>query len=239
MSIALRTPITVVLGRVGNEVALWSSDKGEITTLGELGGVGLIDELRVDKEIRGHLAITSFSYYIIKAVDLGSNNGSYTINERNQFIRIPSNPRASFKRFDDWYTIRNSFILIGNPEVGAGPYPLICPYRVGDTLFINLGHVEEESIRSLLTIISILSNNVGRGIMSTTTLCRVPSMPVEIALIDRDKYLMVRTPINDSVKTMGNKYLIVLTSGGNIIKKYSLNTGVFDAISEALNLMKS
>lgn len=239
MSVAFKTPVTVVLGKVGSGVALWSSDKGEVIMLGELKGMKLFDELKVDKEVSGHLAITSFSYYIIKAIDLGSNNGSFTINERNQLVRIPSNPKASFKKFDDWYTIKNSFILIGNPEINEGPFPLICPYRVGDTLFINLGYAEEEDIKNLLTIISILSNNVGKGIMSTTTLCRVPSMPVEIALIDGDKYLMIRTPINNAVKTMGNKYLIILTSGGNIIKKYSLNAGVFNALSEALSLMRS
>ncbi|WP_069807466.1 hypothetical protein [Vulcanisaeta thermophila] len=238
MSVSFKTPVTLVMGRMNNEVAFWNHDKGEVTLLGSLRGVELIDELRVDKEVRGHLALASFSYYLIKAVDLGSKGGSYVISEANQLIKLPSNPRINFRNFNGWYTIRNSFILIGNPEVNEGPYPLVCPYRVGDTLFINVGYANEDDLRNLISLMNILRNNAEGGIMTVTTMCRIPSMPVEMALILGNRYLMVRTFINNAVPTSGSKYLVIVTSGGNIVSKYSVNTGVLDALSDALNQMR-
>ncbi len=64
-------------------------------------------------------------------------------------------------------------------------------------------------------------------------------MPLEIALISGDKYLLVRTYMNDGQATTGNKYLVLLTRSGNITSKYSTNADPINAMVEMLNEMKS
>jgi hypothetical protein len=65
MAIAFKTPVVIVLGRVGNELATWSANEG-VSVLGNVLGIELLEELKVEKQITGHLAIASFGQYIIK-----------------------------------------------------------------------------------------------------------------------------------------------------------------------------
>ncbi|MFB6470321.1 MAG: hypothetical protein TU36_003695 [Vulcanisaeta sp. AZ3] len=239
MTIAFKTPITLILGRVNNKLALWNNNDNSISTLDHLLGIELIDELRADKQVSGHAAIASFGQYIIKAMDLNSRYGSYTLSD-DAFIRIPSRSNIDLKKYGDWLTIRNTFILIGDPsEYISNYHPLICPYRVGDTLFINTGYVNKDNIKLILTTLGVMRNYISSGRISTTCLCRVSTMPLEIALISGDKYLLFRTYINDAQKTHANKYLILLTKGGNVISKKSTNENPLDTITEMLNEMKS
>ncbi len=239
MIISFKVPTVLVIGRVGNELALWSID-GTTTALGSVNGVELVDELRVDKQVMGHLAIASFSQYIIKAIDLGSRYGSYTLSE-DSLVRIPSRGGVDLRKYNDWVTIRNAFILIGDPNSGYFDYyPLICPYRVGDTLFINAGYASSGGIKTVLTILGVLRNHVGTsGRLSASCMCRIPSMPLEVALMIGDKYLLVRAHMNEGQAIMGNKYLVLLTKGGNVIDKYSTNGDPIDAVVKMLNEMRS
>ncbi len=191
----------------------------------------------------GHVAIASFGQYVIKAMDMGSRYGSYTLSE-DSLVRIPSRGGGvDLRKYNDWVTIRNAFILIGgDPNSGYSDYyPLICPYRVGDTLFINAGYAGSGSVRTVLTILGILRNYASIGRVNTSCMCRIPSMPpLEIALISGDKYLLVRTYMNDGQAVMGSKYLILLTrGGGNVISKYSTNNDPIDVVVKMLNEMRS
>ena len=238
MITSFRVPTVVVIGRVGKELAVWSID-GTTTTLGSVNGIELIDELKVDRQVMGHIAIASFGQYVIKAMDLGSRYGSYTLSE-DSLIRIPSRGGVDLRKYNDWVTIRNAFILIGDPNSGYSDYyPLICPYRVGDTLFINTGYTSSGSIKTVLTILGILRNYANMGRVSASCMCRIPSMPLEIALISGDKYLLVRTYMNDGQATTGNKYLVLLTKGGNVISKYSTSADPIDTVVKMLNEMRS
>ncbi|ADY00922.1 hypothetical protein VMUT_0711 [Vulcanisaeta moutnovskia 768-28] len=233
-----RTPAVLVIGRVGKELAVWSID-GTITTLGSINGIELVDELKVERQIVGHVAIASFGQYIIKAMDMGSKYGSYTLSE-DSLVRIPSRGGIDLRKYNDWVTIRNAFILIGDPNSNYSDYyPLICPYRVGDTLFINTGYTSTGSIRVVLTILGILRNYADRGRVNASCMCRIPSMPLEIALMNGDKYLLIRTHLNEGQASTGNKYLVLLTKGGNVISKYSLNDNPTDIVVKMLNEMRS
>ncbi|WP_243680407.1 hypothetical protein [Vulcanisaeta souniana] len=186
------------------------------------------------------MALASFGQYVIKAIDLDSRFGSYTLNE-NTLVKIPSRGNADFKKYNDWFTIRNTFILIGDPRStnAANHYPLICPYRVGDTLFINIGFISTESIKVVLTLLDVLRNNAGNGYLNTACMCRIPSMPpLEIALISSDKYLLVRTHLNESQTITSSKYLVLLTKGGNVIIKYTPNEEPINTVINVLNEMK-
>ncbi len=238
MSISFKVPIVIVFGRVNNELAVWSKDGG-VSALGNIPGIGLIDELKAERQITGHVALASFGQYVIKAIDLGSKYGSYTLSE-DSLIRIPTKSNVDFNKYNDWFTIRNTFILIGDPNTEyLSSYPLICPYRVGDTLFVNVGYTTADSIKAILTMLGILRNYMGRGRMSTTCMCRIPAMPLEIALIDGDKYLLIRVYLNEAQPTPGNKYLVLLTKGGNVIDKYSTNNPPLDMVVKMLNEMRS
>ena len=238
MITSFKVPAVLVIGRVGRELAMWSID-GTITTLGDVPGIELVNELKVERQIMGHVAIASFGQYIIKAMDMGSRYGSYTLSE-DSFVRIPSRGNVDLKRYNDWFTIRNAFVLIGDPNTSYSDYyPLICPYRVGDTLFINTGYINSSSIKIILTILGILRNYVDRGRINTSCMCRIPSMPLEIALISSDKYLLIRTYLNEGQTMMSNKYLVLLTKGGNVISKYSLNDNPADLVVKMLNEMRS
>ena len=239
MSISFKTPVVVVLGRVGSKLAIWSSSDNSVSILGEIPGVELTNELRVDKQVSGHLAIASYGQYIIKAVDMGSRYGSYTLSN-DTLVRIPVKAGVDLRKYDDWFTVRNTFILIGDPvsNYAGDYYPIICPYRVGDTLFINTGYAGAESIRLVLTVLGILRNYANGGGISTTCMCRVPSMPLEIALIMGNKYLLFRTYINEARATPGGKYLLLLTKGGNVVNKYTVNTKPIDLLTELLNRIK-
>ena len=238
MIASFRVPIVLVIGRAGNELAAWSID-GSTTALGSINGIELVDELRVDRQVMGHLAIASFGQYVIKAMDLGSRYGSYTLSD-DSLVRIPSRGGIDLRKYNDWVTIRNSFILIGDPNsVYFDYYPLICPYRVGDTLFINAGYVGSDSIKTVLTILGILRNHADVGRVNVSCMCRIPSMPLEMALISGDKYLLVRTYMNEGQAVTGNKYLILLTRGGNVISKYSVNNDPVDLVVKTLNEMRA
>ncbi len=45
--------------------------------------------------------------------------------------------------------------------------------------------------------------------------------------------------MNDGQAVMGNKYLILLTKGGNVISKYSTNDDPIDTVVKMLNEMRS
>lgn len=239
MSISFRVPATLVLGRVKDELALWSSTDGSVSTLGKVPGIELMNDLRVDRQVSGHMAIASFGQYVIKAIDMGSRYGSYTLNE-DSLVRIPSRGDVDLRKFNDWFTIRNTFILVGDPtEYVSDNYPLICPYRVGDTLFVNVGYVGADDIKTVLTALGILRNYAEGGRISTTCLCRVPTMPLEIALISGDKYLLFRTHLNNARRTRGSKYLVLLTRGGNVVGKVATDGDPLNEITEMLNEMKA
>ncbi|WP_243678697.1 hypothetical protein [Vulcanisaeta distributa] len=51
--------------------------------------------------------------------------------------------------------------------------------------------------------------------------------------------MLVRTYMNDGQAVMGNKYLILLTKGGNVISKYSTNDDPIDTVVKMLNEMRS
>lgn len=87
MITSFKVPIVLVIGRVGKELAVWSID-GTTTTLGSVNGIELIEELKVDRQVVGHVAIASFGQYVIKAMDMGSRYGSYTLSE-DSLVRIP------------------------------------------------------------------------------------------------------------------------------------------------------
>jgi len=239
MAIAFRTPVVIVLGRVGNELATWSANEG-VSVLGNVLGIELLEELKVEKQITGHLAIASFGQYIIKAVDMGSRYGSYTLSG-DALVRIPSRGNVDLKRYNDWFTIRNTFILIGDPASGYvnDYYPIICPYRVGDTLFINTGYTSASNVRVILTILGLLRNYASGGSISTTCMCRIPSMPLEVALIISNKYLLFRTYMNEARTTPGNKYLVLLTKGGNVVSKYSTSNEPLNLVTNLLNEIRN
>ncbi|GAB6948251.1 hypothetical protein JCM16161A_23810 [Vulcanisaeta sp. JCM 16161] len=238
MITSFKVPIVLVIGRVGKELAVWSID-GTTTTLGSVNGIELIEELKVDRQVVGHVAIASFGQYVIKAMDMGSRYGSYTLSE-DSLVRIPGRGGVDLRKYSDWVTIRNAFILIGDPNSGYSDYyPLICPYRVGDTLFINTGYVSSGSIKTVLTILGILRNYASVGRVNASCMCRIPSMPLEIALLSGDKYLLVRTYLNEGQTMVGNKYLVLLTKGGNVISKYSANDDPIDIVAKMISEMRS
>lgn len=70
-------------------------------------------------------------------------------------------------------------------------------------------------------------------------MCRIPSMPLEIALLSGDKYLLVRTYLNEGQTMVGNKYLVLLTKGGNVISKYSANDDPIDIVAKMISEMRS
>ncbi len=238
MTVSFKIPTVLVIGRVGNELAVWSID-GTTATLGNVPGIEMVNELNVERQVMGHMALASFGQYVIKAIDLGSRYGSYTLND-NIFVKIPSKNNADFKKYNDWFTIRNTFILIGDPRStnAANHYPLICPYRVGDTLFINTGFISADSIKVVLTLLDLLRNNPGNGYLNTACMCRIPSMPLEIALISSDEYLLVRTYLNESQVITSSKYLVLLTKGGNVISKYVINEEPINTVINVLNEMR-
>ncbi|WP_054857354.1 hypothetical protein [Vulcanisaeta sp. JCM 16159] len=238
MITSFKVPTVLVIGRIGRELTVWSID-GTTTPLGSVNGIELVDELKIERQVVGHVAITSFGQYVIKAMDMGSRYGSYTLSE-DSLVRIPSRGGIDLRKYNDWITIRNAFILIGDPNSGYSDYyPLICPYRVGDTLFINAGYTNSGSIRAVLTILGILRNYAERGRVNASCMCRIPSMPLEMALISGDKYLLVRTYLNDGQSMVSNKYLVILTKGGNVINRYSTDNDPVDIVIKMLNKMRS
>jgi hypothetical protein len=57
-------------------------------------------------------------------------------------------------------------------------------------------------------------------------------------LIMGNKYLLFRTYINEARATPGGKYLLLLTKGGNVVNKYTVNTKPIDLLTELLNRIK-
>jgi hypothetical protein len=64
-------------------------------------------------------------------------------------------------------------------------------------------------------------------------------MPLEVALIIGNKYLLFRTYMNEARTTPGNKYLVLLTKGGNVVSKYSTSNEPLNLVTNLLNEIRN
>ncbi len=228
----LKVPVTVVLGRMDSELTACIIEGRNMSFSKIVEDIPRellesIEELNVsDDVIHGHVAITSFGHSTIKAIDVGSRQGTCYITRGGEIALLPTlllRKQTIFnKDFGKWVNVLSLPIFLQNilREDTEGSI-VILPSRLGENLHISFGYIDSITIRLLKYFLTKVRQIDNISMMTASCVGRIPQMPLEISVICEDKYLLFRTYLNTKYKTHAKfKLLIVIASGGNVIKRF-------------------
>ncbi len=228
----LKVPVTVVLGKMDNSLAACVIEGRNISfskIVEDLPGE-LIEDLEeieiTDDTIRGHVAITSFGHSTIKAVDVGSREGTCYITRGGEIALLPTivlKKQIIFsKDFGKWVNVLSLPIFLQNilREESKGSI-VVLTSRLGENLHISFGYTDDVTVRLLKYFLTKVRQLDNISMITASCVGRIPQMPLEVSVISEDKYLLFRTYLNTRYRTHAKfKLLIVIASGGNIVKRY-------------------
>ncbi|GEM_PF-1024746 len=228
----LKVPVTVVLGKMDNELAACIIEGRNISfsKIVEDLPKELVEDIEsleiLDDTIRGHIAITSFGHSTIKAIDVGSREGTCYITRGGEITLLPTivlKKQIIFnKDFGKWVNVLSLPIFLQNilREESRGSIVVLAS-RLGENLHVSFGYIDDITVRLLKYFLTKVRQLDNISMITASCVGRIPQMPLEISVISEDKYLLFRTYLNTRYKTHAKfKLLIVIASGGNIVKRY-------------------
>jgi hypothetical protein len=223
------TPCTVVMGVVSQKAVYVEVDGGK--RVEEPVGVDLESaEPRVDGEfLSGHLAFTSFGTTIVKAVALGRSAYVLDLGGLRPLMRKAVTTRSVKDReFGSWEQVWNKPIFLSdrNPTVAVGAS------RAGALLHLNAVPSDVELAKKVWAVAGVLQK---AGALTLNCVCRLGLMPVEIAAIRGNRYVLAKFYLNAS-SPRNRKVFFIMGEGGNVIQRMEVD--VAEAEAAAYELLK-
>ncbi len=248
----IKVPVTVIVGRQDGELTMYVFEGRNISTVkcGEDIPKELIEmltSLEIENDlIRGHVAITSFGHSTIKAVDPGSREGICYITRSGELVELPkinlTKTLILNKDFGRWVNVLSLPIFLNNIMHKDRDSIVVAPSRLGENLCITFGYVNEKSVKVLKHFLNKIKEVNGQTMITVSCIGRIPQIPLEISIIQEDKYLLFRIYLNTIVKIHSkSRILIVIAKGGNVVKRFileSIDNTVVDLIDSAYDIFK-
>ena len=236
-SVSFKVPVNLIIGKVDGRLGIWARGRGLVLN-GAPPGISYVEELNLNEGVRGHVALTAFGHMMIKAVDNRSSHGTYALDNAS-LTRLPAKDVVRFEDHSDWFVLRGSFLLLANP-LSEGPYTIVCPYRIGESLVVNVGHSLTATISALVHAIKVINEFREVGSAHATCTCRLSLMPVELTVVRGDTYLVARIYLNDSVTPRTGKYLVIVAKGGNVVYRALPSDSSFkEHLNEAVDVLRN
>jgi len=246
MLINFKTPTTLVIGEFENSIGILQIE-GRNKNLQKIEVESPIKELlskltrlEFNDDIQGHIAITSFGYSTIKVVDIGSSSGTYALTKNCEITRIPtirfSIEKVLEKDFSQWIHVESLPIFLNN-IFSENESILLTTTRLGENLYINIAYIGSNTLKFLKTLLSKISRIEG-CLKSATCISRIEHVPLELVLMKKGIQLVTRIYLNDAIQPFGNKFTMVISEGGNIIKKVSGKILDENLLNQAIELIE-
>ena len=224
MNFSEKVPVTIVVGKYVDSLGIYviSADKEDMLTLNGMfrNYIQDVENLLIQEtSIKGHVAITAFGHYVIKAVDVGSSTGTYVLTNTCQIMRLPtislSKKIIRDKFFGNWVHVRNSAIILGNIFDGKDRHIVLAPARIGEIFVMNIGLI----CREKLNFVKFVLDKLLRLKVPTKHLvciCRLPSIPIEITISQEDKQMFIRFYLND-LYTLSSRLTVLLMKNNKVV----------------------
>lgn len=210
--LSFNTPSALAIGRRGGRLAVLDLESSRTYEEALPAEVDLAEVGIEGVEVRGHMALASFSTNIVKAVAIDGD--AYILDSRG-LVKL-KRARVSLKNikmreFGPWDDAYNKAIVV----VGSESALVLGASRAGALLHLSFARSDKAHIDAALRAMEGLRKF---GDISITCSCRLGPMPIEILAKNKNEYILVKIYMNIA-SDYGQKALVIRGSGGNVSKR--------------------
>jgi hypothetical protein len=212
--LSFNTPSALAIGRRGGRLAVLDLESSRVYEEALPADVDLAEVGVEGVEVRGHIALASFSTNIVKAVAVDGE--AYTLDSRG-LVKLKrakvSLKNIKMREFGPWDDAYNKALLILKGESAL----VLGASRAGALLHLSFAGSDKAHIDAALRAVEELRKF---GDVSITCSCRLGPMPLEILAKNKNEYILAKIYMNIA-SDYGQKALVIRGSGGNISKRFT------------------